>query len=468
MEVREIPTVSRGRPAMATLEALIRRRPECLTDFEAIQLEQKMGALACWLLEPEVLKLARRRWNRPCPNIDLYRVNGPGFCLILCVQVGHGFPALRRSFGVPLRWWPRTALPRGIEPVQGTLAELAADVQQTLARERPKLQGYVLCPAEPVPREAMALLEDDQVCTLESGWLPVALGLLTAHYRYPLASGLVATGAWRADTGLMHVGEIPEKVRLAVDLGARWMLVPSANKDEAEEARNKLGVDEQSLTVVPLVHDEPNFFRVVRDVVHPIFSEPAPNATPEQLKEYFFLLHALGEAARAREFAQTRIHPLVIQRLRQEWERETGNQEIDYLLTIASGSPETACYAIGACCPRCVFVFYTEDNKPNLRRLLDMLDSAPTHQRPAHITPVECKDIDDLIRKAELYRANLPADATVALDLTPGTKEMTLAFALDISRPRDFNLYIRHRIEDRLPVPFSQDLCVWGRPKRPV
>ena len=52
------------------------------------------------------------------------------------------------------------------------------------------------------------------------------------------------------------------------------------------------------------------------------------------------------------------------------------------------------------------------------------------------------------------------------LDLTPGTKEMSIVLGFDVAKPGNRLIYLRHRRQGQKVVPFSEKLRVW--PARPV
>jgi len=55
---------------------------------------------------------------------------------------------------------------------------------------------------------------------------------------------------------------------------------------------------------------------------------------------------------------------------------------------------------------------------------------------------------------------------STVLDLTPRTKEMSMALAFDVAKPGNRLIYLRHGRQGAKVMPFSEELRVW--PARPV
>jgi hypothetical protein len=81
------------------------------------------------------------------------------------------------------------------------------------------------------------------------------------------------------------------------------------------------------------------------------------------------------------------------------------------------------------------------------------------------LIPSVYRDANELLEDMPRRIHEFVADAQpeyVGLDLTPGTKEMTLTMALKVAQPGQKRIYLRHKIENKLVVPFTEEWRVFG------
>ncbi len=435
------------------LHAVLTAPAEAVPELELLTVVDQFGDWASWVLAEDVLQRAEKVFcsvGRP----DLDVLQQPGACAPLFVTDG-STPCLRRTFALPLRW-----VPEGKEARGGARVPFGDRVARILG-----ITGWVLRPLGRVAPEVVDFLCAEDFTSWDSAWVPIAIGLLSAEGGWPVRAGVLSTGAWSAEAGLGPVGYVQEKVRLAMELGARQLLLPRLNCEEAQRVLRSNGGS--TLELVPLRHGCVRF----REVVSPVFGQlpvpPAVGCNEQDQVDYVKALVNYGQLRRAAQYYREAVMPRVASRLRHEWLEATGIATPDMLVTIASASPVAACYSISACRPRSVLLLHDRSmarKAEEIQQMVDMLDLGSERPR---IQTIAASDRDDLLRRIrQLERPSLlSTDGPLVVDLTPGTKEMTLELVLSVAQKGDLGIYIAHKVYSsqgaQFVVPHSETLRVW-------
>ncbi|RMG33056.1 MAG: hypothetical protein D6725_16535 [Planctomycetota bacterium] len=437
-------TVSRG--SLCLLEKC-RQWPGSPTPGLALLLVERFGDWAPWLLDRSVLDAAPPFHHVPAPSPDTLQQVGACGVLFVCRPP---LPALRSEFVLPLQWVPQERARSGFEPLHRRGQTVAAALG---------IEGYVLEPLGHVTQEAVELVCCEESSSWRSGWLALALGLLSAATGRPLTAGTLATGAWDDARGLVPVDHIPEKARLVTELGARRLLIPDRNATEVAAG---------AVEVVPLPCREIRFDHVIRPIAAELLVEPPADAPDNELQDHYRALRACAGSDPADAWYERRLLPLIALRLRRQWE-EQGHPSPEVLVSLVSQSPPASLLAMAASAAKRIVVLHTDDAeiRQHAARLEKLIGAHPDLLAPGfELTMVPVSDNDALLQKIGQIRdgelKHVPS-GQVCVDLTPGTKEMTISMFANAARPGDLGVYVRTRHQKRQPVPLTEELRVWRR-----
>ncbi|GIW93951.1 MAG: hypothetical protein KatS3mg110_1992 [Pirellulaceae bacterium] len=415
---------------------------------------EHFGDWAPWVLKPELIAVARA--FHPLTEPSLQQLQRVGTCGVLFIcTTPHS--ALQRAFFLPLQWVPKSAA----HPASCPLDLHGKKVADVL-----RVDGFVLRPFGQVGAAAVELVCQPEITSWDSAWLPLALGLLSAQAGRPLNTGTLAAGAWSQDQGLTQVGNIEEKTELAIQLRAHRLLIPEGNECEA---RKVLGRHGGSLKLVPLGSGQVDFRELMRPVVTELLLEPAWEAAEQELQGYYSALRSHGKPDDADRWYERVLVPRIAVRLREQWlAKKQSGAEGEILVTVLSHSPSASFLAMAVVWPKRCFLLYTKDLARYLARLEEMLAWHRELLPPDfELRRLETASQDALLELIGRFREETLADVPggrVVVDLTPGTKEMTLALFAEATRPSDYALYIRSQQDPaRKPIPFTETLRVWQR-----
>lgn len=439
-------------------DPLLANRPDAASEL-ALHLKQ----LAPWLLSRDVLDAAirddsisparREKW-RQRPVLPTQQ----GGCWIPAVVDGskNDLPALRRVVLIPLQW---TNDPAASRRLPKALTNLGTEVLSRCRRAFRLLRDEYSLGLIPEWRDL-----DLSDCPIElkmaSGWLPVAGGLLTMLGGKPEPK-VWATGTFNEQTGsIAPVNGLEGKLELAVEHQAATMFVPSSNVPDCREivARRRWSLDIEAIK-----ENETNLAEALKSYRQRLATPPTFSDTREERRSYYL---AETDYNRRLGFYRDAIMPDLIQELRKQWLTKH-RDPIKVLVTIVSKSPELVALMMGVIQPERCLAYHTKlnENDTPLTLLRDVLDDA-TWQR---IEFIACSSPIELIRQLEnTAAAKLSAYAPDAcvVDLTPGTKEMSLALALYTAPAGSHRCYIRSQTnhEPQFPIPFTQELVVLKQP----
>jgi hypothetical protein len=433
------------------LLSLLKHHPAELSNPQLLRLGSDLGALASWVLHPEVLRRLDELFGLQAQRPHLPKV--PGACALLFAQTD--FPALRPAFLLPLRWQRH----QEDDPhLPAAIRQLAQQVREELGatHNNPQTQHWGLVSCLPLPRKVAQEL--DAFLKVESGWGWLAAGLALAQAddgQIPLPDPQVwITAVWKPGAGFQPVGQLAHKVRLAQEWGARLLFVPHSQLAEA-----------QQLNPEPALHLEglPETERDLRRALAPCLAElevpPPPDAEKHHLLAYYRRLHQ-RHPQKARCYYRQQLLPRIIEGLRQQW---PAAKSVKYLVSIISNNPELVHLAIEVTRPETCLLFYTRDKLPHREELERLRQQSGSHA--CQLLFLEQPDTDHLLQQMKqqvpLLTRNDPPEQVV-LDLTPGTKEMSLNLALETARPGNCLIYLRHQLEQTLVLPFSERLRLWS------
>ncbi len=424
---------------------------DALTPGRLTQVARAFGPWSVWILCPAALRRLDELFGNS-HRMDLAEATGEGRTAILFVLLAE-VPLLRQAIALPVVWRRAGAADDGLVLPFGDRVSRSLDVP-----------GWRLCAPEGVSKEAVELLTDASLVRWESGWVPAAIALLDVADTLEAPLRCLATGEWSPESGVLPVKGIPQKVELAVELGAERLLVPELNREEAERKRAELGAELKIVSLSCRHRDLREVLRACKDLFPPA---PRADAPPQEHQKYFDRLISSGQYEKARAYYQRVVMPRVAAALREQWLQQTGQQSADTLVTIASGNAASAFYSVVATQPDRVLLLYTQNMRQKAEEIRDLVArfSRGLIARSPRWVFCEFDSPDRLVEAQQGLRdqwlSNVP-EGQVVVDLTPGTKEMTIEMYVSVRRPGDRAVYIRHRSKEGMAVPFTEKLVVYG------
>lgn len=320
---------------------LFRTHPEQLRARDASDLAV-LGGAARWLLCEEALaRLAEEDPHYdglPHPRLP----ETAGSCLIV-YEVDPGYPLLRPAFVLPLQWREGSGHDPGLP---AKLRGLADRVLQHL-----RFEGTTWSLHRLDPFRSLDLNLFDSVLHHESGWAPLAGGLLIATRGGKPRPDVWATGRWDGDGGVAEVEGLPAKLDLARRWGAKEVFVPEGQACGGGEglAIGKL------YTGLRAPED------ALRDYLAALDAPPALDAPREQRSSYYLRQPTRHPVALA--YYESHLLPQIIKILRQQSAKDWRGWAPTHLVTVVSESPELiplAARSLGV--SRCLLL-HTDDGK---------------------------------------------------------------------------------------------------------
>lgn len=452
-----------------------------LQPFDASQLCLKFGGLARWCLRPEVLVIAAADDSVPEAVRDTWRAptrvpTAHGACwVVFGTDRPDEVPLMRRAFVLPFRWVPcaieqsrtrtnadtgdeeaglelrrgdRETLPPGLASVRdGVLQELGES--STAKGRRWTLQ---------LARELGApdLRRFELAC--ESGWAALAAGLLVAAEGGAPDARVFATGCWSPGAGIRPVGEehLASKLSAALELGATRFFVPDSQASRARDlVRQRCGGE---LEIAALHESTPDPRRALHDYLRHFDLPPDRGASRDSRRRYY--LRQSNEAW-AKEYYRRNLLPEIIEHCRSQLDAAGWTDRPTHLVTIASDNSELVPLGIEVLRPAECLVVYTDDYAPRTALTRDM----------ARDNTVGCKVQERAFVDLDALREGMDGAITaflegskaerVVFDLTPGPKDVSLSWVLDLAAPGNHLFYLRHRRQGFKVDPFSEQPHIW-------
>jgi hypothetical protein len=241
------------------------------------------------------------------------------------------------------------------------------------------------------------------------------------------------------------------------------LFVPQSQVEEVQALRRDL--PETGLDVRGLPEEERSPRAALRDYLDELRVPPGPDRPRAARREYYL---SCAHEMRARKYYRTTLLPDIITELRAQWERQAGPAAASHLVTVASDSPELAAMAVAVVRPRRCLLLSTRDKAAKADEALELIrEHAAGCEVVPHPFPDLAAMLADLAEPVRAFTAGCPPEEVV-LDLTPGTKEISLALAFEAARAGNRLSYVRHDRRDARVVPFSERLMVRtaGAPSR--
>lgn len=459
--------------------------------FDASQLCLDFGGLARWCLRPEVLSLAatddsvpeviRGAWRAPASVPAAY---GAGW-VVFGTDDPEEVPLMRPAFVLPLRWVQSAA--EGSSPSADTGGAEHEAGKELRHGDRETLPGEML-PGEMLPGELTALRDRvldelsgspqvgakrwtlrlagelgtpdlrrfDLAC--ESGWASLAAGLLVAAEGGTPDERVFATGCWSKGAGIRPVGEehLAAKLTVAVELGATHFFVPDSQASRARALVHKRCAG--PLEIGSLYESTPDPRRALRDYLRHFDLPPDRGASRDSRRRYYL---RQGDEAWAKEYYRQNLLPEIIEHCRSQLYAAGWTDRPTHLVTIASDNSELVPLGIEVLRPARCLVVYTEDYAAKTALTRGM---ARNNTVGCEVHERGFADLDALregMREAiEEFLTGSDAERVV-FDLTPGPKDVSFSWMLELAAPKNRLYYLRHRRQGFKVDPFSEQPQIW-------
>jgi hypothetical protein len=432
---------------LADLLTTCRRSPADLKLGEVLDLVHGFGPLASWWLDRTILERAFGVYCRP----SLPAVTGS--CWVVFAQDSPPlYPCLAAAYLLPLEWRPDTS---HSQRLPAKLIALASSVTQELGAE-----GWGLHPSAAAGLAEVSLQAADGHLEVKSGWAALAGGLVVALDRGKPDPRVWATGRWEGDPpGIRPVGHLDAKIALAAAYGRGHFFVPATQVAEAESIVARAGYEGVQIgSLEEGVSDARVALRAYRRRLRtaPGRSDPGPDR-----RDYY-----LGDLDPQEEkhYYRENLLPDILKSIREKWEVLGGGVPVTHLVTIASDNPALVVMAASAVRPtgKCL-VLYTADKMRQWEDARNLLEREKD-RFPCKVVPVSFESMEKLLEKMKERVQSLlqgASSAEVVLDLTPGSKEMSLVLALEAAQPGNRLYYLRHDRQGPKVVPFSERPLLW-------
>ena len=437
---------------------------EQMTPSSAFDLVMHLRELAPWWLRPEVWRRAaendampdsfRQSWQQP-PELPATF----GSCwVVFATQRDLPLALLQPALVLPLRWVPQQShssrLPSG-------LARLADEVLDVLI-ERGGLTSRDWGLALGDQLSGLDLSEMPLDCP--SGWASLAAGLLVADGRGTPDPLIWASGSWDDGDGIRPVEFLSEKLDLAVDSGAEVFFVPQVQVAEARRLNTRIQIG-----CLRMAERDP--VRALSDLTVRWQAPPPRPEGPDDTQAFrrccsYYRNQPRGEP-RTTQYYWSHLLPTITQLCRAHLLERYPDCRPTHMVTIVSGSPELVLLAARALDVRSCLLLYTpdedarRDQTKRMQMVRELLEADGRACVPAPF--VDDQTLEQQI-PAAINRFVLGQSADdLVLDLTPGTKWMTLIADRGMP-PASWRLYVKNDTlssPDHRPGPGSEQLVCW-------
>jgi hypothetical protein len=430
---------------LADLLETCRRSPQDLKLGEVLDLVHAFGPLASWWLDGMVLERAfEGRWHRPSLPATA------GSCWVVFAQdTPPSYPCLAGAYLLPVEWRQHAA---HSSRLPAKLIDLVCSVTKELGAK-----DWGLHLSAEAGLDAVDLAAAEGHLEFKSGWAALAGGLVVARDGGKPDPAVWATGRWEGDpAGIRPVGHLDAKIALAAAHGVRHFFVPSTQVAEAE--RLAAGVGQEGPRIGALEEGTPDARAALRAYRRRLRTRPGRSDPRSDRRDYY--LSDL-DPQEEKDFYRENLLPDILESIREQWLAVAGEVPVSHLVTIASDNPALVALAAGAIRPTRCLVLCTPDKEAQRQEAFDL---AKAHHLSGELIPQQFQDVKHMLAEmagtVQCFVAGASA-SEVVLDLTPGSKEMSLMLALEVAQPGNRLYYLRHDRQGPKVVPFRERPLVW-------
>jgi hypothetical protein len=446
-------------------------------DFACYRLAARLGGLACWLLRDEVLERAATYWEKTLGNAnEASRLRTPprlsrqpGVCGVLfAVESPTRFPLLRDAFALPVRWVRVDGPAAGMDLPPGLATEALAVVG---------LLNAVQDRGEPIAgRWRLRLAADDCADKYNlSGWHSAGGGsawgilmaaLMTAQYEVETNLTVWASVGWDADhRRLKPVVGLKAKVAAARHAGAVQLFVAPDQDLPQVDGIDIRRLNEKSLNPVAAL--------VPLQVAHALRPRPLADYLagfpddPGEARRRFFadanayhrLLTDRGERDRASAYYRQELLGPIATRCRAQLSTDWPDRP--RLVTFLSGTSELVELAVRIHRPSRVLILCTSETEVQQDRAAERVAEAAGTESVVEFRKISSDTLPGTLPSAVVGFARDGRAEDLVLDLTPGTKAITLTLFTDLAVSGSHPVYVHTSRPDGSTIQFGTEELVF-------
>jgi hypothetical protein len=434
-----------------------------VTPRRACEAYEALGALAKWWLPTNVLSMARE-YDSLDPGLSDPRPPDlpvrPGSCwVVFRTNPEVQLPLLRKAVLLPLRWKSGAHSSR----LPPELLSLADHVIESLRAALSPGRRWGLSLADLPGMDEVHLAEGLKL-RCDSGWAPLAGGLLVHDMGLPPQRGVWATGAWK-HYDLTEINFVEDKLELAKEWKASDFFLPDWQEEVArrwveENAPDQIRIGRLAAPPEPDPFKTLNHYLARLAAVPPISQGEGPEEE-EAFRSCCNYYRIQPDAKVARPFYWSHLLPGILRRCREKYRRVPLSKSFSHLITIVSPSNELAVLAPQVVEAKHCLLLHTVDPKDTV----DLKATAEDCRR--RLPGVRCEarpfpkgtEMETAIKSAvaQFLRDVPPRDsADVAFDLTPGTKMMSYSLTRAAQPGNSLFCLEVDYLPDRRPNPDSE------------
>ncbi|MCS7161315.1 MAG: hypothetical protein RMJ19_12660 [Gemmatales bacterium] len=438
-----------------SLLALLRKRPVEVTALEWLELYHQLGKLVpLWLSEE-----AHRRVEEET-GIRLFPPQLPqdrGSCwIIMAVSQPDEYPLLQPAFVLPLQWTNKAKPDRRIpEKLQALAEEVRTELAIAFGESAYRDWNLHLHPffvSEDAPLDFSSL--NDQL-SFASGWLALAGGLYLAQNNGQPDEHVWVSACWCRERGILRVGHVHEKLRLAERFGVRQFFLPDEQENEVPQKYldmvRKLPQGNNKLRAVL------NCYLSALDVrpAHPAEDDASFEICAQWYMRQLFPFEHF-------DFYCEYLVPYLSNKLRQQLRRDYPDCRPQVLVTVLSQSWNLVPLMVRTFGVTTCFLLYTPDNSSIVENIPHVRQALYQGMSEVHVEviPFQVNDGYQSFYQLPIWQ-RYPADK-LGVDLTPGKKVMSLH--LYSAAPQgSWMIYLDSQQRDNRPIPGKEQLLCWQR-----
>lgn len=423
-------------------------------------LAHKASDLAGWLLTKETLEraaqYAEEMLNNPQEANDRLRripVPDPKWaqtCVVAVQSDPSNYPLLKPAFAIPVRWDLTPNAQEFYDDLPKHLQRRAQALLRNLDENSNPLSSQNRKAGSKEWRLRLGLPDfENYFFDFEIFQGDSADASLMASWILAKSKGKGKVTVWASacfDGGFKPVDKIEEKIQCAQSHGAKTFFVA---------ATQNISKHIEGVTVEKLNNDSiypiPSLRPLLREIIVPPDDyEKYTNETPNGRSAFYedatgyrkLLEKELADSAESSRFYSQKVLPHLAREIRGNLQNDQQKQSLlgsfpanNYaLVTIFSGSPELIELALKVFAPKFCLILYTKSNEARLKEYLEK------HQDQFQQTHIDKLIIEEEQAEGQLLKlpenvkewVNKHAECRMIVDLTPGTKLMTLTLKQEL------------------------------------
>ena len=270
-----------------------------------------------------------------------------------------------------------------------------------------------------------------------------------------------SSGAWHSDHGFLTIGDLESKLELAHRHGASLFFVPDSQLEAARLDSARLGIEVRGLQ-----QGSTEVHKAARDYLRVLSVPPGLNDPIEERSAWYLSIDGQEEAE---EYHRACLLDELVGRCRDRSPTIAALGTPEWHVVFADNVPLVE-FLVKTLRPQNCLILHTtgptssDDKTKSAEQTSDRLATFMSADR-VHVAPVGDVDaIWESTPSSVREYIDSAAPAQVVLDLTPGTKLMSLALAMNVAKDGYTTVYLKHRFTPfprRRRIPDSEQYMIW-------